>query len=237
MDVQGTMTTQASTNQRWGVTLIELMIVIAIIAVIAMIAIPNLLASRVSANETVAIGTMRSLITAQSQFKTRGLADNDFDGQGEFGMFAELTGRVPIRGTTQTLRPTVLQATLGSINANGEVVRSGYQFRMFLPGTGGIGLGEQANGGAPAGVHPQLAEIYWCAYAWPTNYPQTGVRTFFVNQQGSLTFSENGNYTGPGGSTTPGAALRQGGLATHMTGPQAAASTGRDGSMWFSVGS
>ena len=48
-----------------GFSLIELLIVVAIILIIAAIAIPNLLRSRMAANEASAVGSMRSINTAE----------------------------------------------------------------------------------------------------------------------------------------------------------------------------
>lgn len=52
-----------------GFTLVEIMIVVAIIALLAAIAIPNLLRARHNANESAAIGAMRTLSTAMESFR------------------------------------------------------------------------------------------------------------------------------------------------------------------------
>ena len=53
-----------------GFSLIELLIVVAIILIIAAIAIPNLLRARISANESSAVASLRTINTAQVTYIT-----------------------------------------------------------------------------------------------------------------------------------------------------------------------
>ena len=53
-----------------GFSLIELLIVVAIILIIAAIAIPNLLRSRIAANEASAVGSIRTINTAEVTYSS-----------------------------------------------------------------------------------------------------------------------------------------------------------------------
>jgi len=53
-----------------GFSLIELLIVVAIILIIAAIAIPNLMRARMSANESSAAGSLRTINTAEVSYAT-----------------------------------------------------------------------------------------------------------------------------------------------------------------------
>src|SRR5215212_9825989 len=74
------MTTQ---QRQLGFSLVELLIVVGIIGIISAIAIPNLIASRRSANEASAISTVRLLFSSQATYRATA-------GSGSFGNFSSL---------------------------------------------------------------------------------------------------------------------------------------------------
>jgi len=65
-----------------GFSLIELLIVVAIILIIAAIAIPNLLRAKISANEASAVGSMRSIVTAEVSYSAAGWYNSGTTPQG-----------------------------------------------------------------------------------------------------------------------------------------------------------
>lgn len=222
-------------SQQRGITLLELLIILIVIAIIVTIALPSLLSSRVSANESAAIGTLRQIIRSQVQFAARAEADLNRNGTGEFGTFGEMSGNVAVRaasGGTRFLDPGVMNASFRAISPVGEMLRDGYYFRIYLPGSSGEGIIELPGGGADAAVDADQAETLWCVYAWPANYASTGRRTFFTNQLGDILFTDSATYSGPGAPIAPGAAFTKPGPGGNIDGRLAVNEEGRDDNTW-----
>ncbi len=219
--------------EKRGFTLIELMIVIAIVAIVAAIAIPNLLSARLSANETVAIATLRNIVSAQAQFRQTAKADADNDSAGEYGGFAEMSGGLAGRMKTALASP-VLSGGFRVLDANGQVSQSGYIFRVYCPGAAGVGVGEPATGFTTAHLNTNLAETTWCCYAWPVRYGQSGKHTFFANQVGDVVATDVSAYSGDGAGPASDAAFHPSGIGT-ITGVVAAGTVGNDGKTWKQV--
>src|SRR5438445_12306709 len=89
-------------NQK-GFSLIELLIVVAIILIIAAIAIPNLLRSRMAANEASAVGSMRTINTAAVTYSST-------YGIGYPGTLAKLGPTASATSTSADLLDSVLAA-------------------------------------------------------------------------------------------------------------------------------
>ena len=145
-----------------GFSLIELLIVVAIILIIAAIAIPNLLRSKIAANEASAVGSVRTINTAEVTYSSSW-------GTGFAAGLPQLGGASPCVAIAAN---ACLIDPLLSVAPN---TKSGYRFNaagtLPVPGVGGVVVlnGFEVN-------------------ATPSTVQTTGVRAFCADQTGLIQF-------------------------------------------------
>lgn len=149
-----------------GFSLIELLIVVAIILIIAAIAIPNLMRSRMAANEASAVGSVRTINTAEVTYSTA------FPDQGFTPALSNLGGSASSCATS-TGATSTNACLIDSVLASGT--KSGYKFTVA--------------GGAnkPNYVYSDNAD--------PVNPGQSGQRHFFSDQSGVIRANQNNAAT------------------------------------------
>jgi type IV pilus assembly protein PilA len=108
-----------------GFSLIELLIVVAIILIIAAIAIPNLMRSRMAANEASAAGNLRTINTAEVSF----MSNYNTYSADLLGLAGTCDATTPPSSTSACLLDGTLAA---AVDADHQ--KSGYTF-VYAPGT------------------------------------------------------------------------------------------------------
>jgi type IV pilus assembly protein PilA len=161
-----------------GFSLIELLIVVAIILIIAAIAIPNLLRSRIAANEASAVGSLRTLNTAEITYNVTYPSTGFACSLGVLGP--------PASGTA------VSSSAAGLIDSNlAGGAKSGYSF-AFLNST--------CN--PVSGVNTT-----YDIKADPASAGVTGQRYFCTDNSGVIQFKPTATFTDSSGQCSTGTAI------------------------------
>ncbi len=149
-----------------GFSLIELLIVVAIILIIAAIAIPNLMRSRMAANESSAVGSVRTINTAMVTYSA------SFPDTGYAATLANLGG--PTAACAPPAVATVAAACLIDNLLSVVQQKSGYGFAAVGASTTGV------------------VNNTYTVTAIPLTPGATGNRGFFSDQSGVIRYTLTG---------------------------------------------
>ena len=149
-------------NKQRGFSLIELLIVVAIILIIAAIAIPNLLRSKIAANESSAVASLRTITTAETTYSS-------IWGSGYATVLNKLGGLAPCNFATAAAACIIDPAL-----SVAPYTKSGYTFAAV--GNTPVGF---VNNGFEANATPAVVDV-------------TGKRAFCSDQTGVLRANTTG---------------------------------------------
>jgi type IV pilus assembly protein PilA len=155
-------------NRQKGFSLIELLIVVAIILIIAAIAIPNLLRSKMAANESSSVGSLRTINTAEVTYAAA------YPDTGYSADMPSLGGDPATCATTATVAQACLVDNTLALSTAAATAHSGYFFTYALNGAAG-------------GINTAYTLL-----ASPANAGTTGQRFFFTDESGVIRYGLTG---------------------------------------------
>ncbi len=195
----------------WAIALLVVLGVVVVgcplLSIVAAIAIPSLLRSRIAANESSAVGTMRSLVTTQSHWRQ---TDADRNGVSDYWT-ADVSGfyrieRAPGQGPVSSVDIALAQADDDKFADGGPVAgrpgkdpksvgagllalsrtapRSGYFFRAMKLNADGEPYAADADGDGNAWTHD--SEFGFQARTEKYDQAGGGVTTFIVSEAGVI---------------------------------------------------
>ena len=144
-----------------------------VVCAAAGLAVPNLLESRISANEAAAASSLKSgVFPAQILFQSASYADDDGNGIGDFGFLTEMSGgQLPGSDLKISLLPATWNASTPLLN--------GYRFATWVyAGPGAASADPRERAAAKA-----QAEMGFVVYAWPDDRKH-GRRIFAITATG-----------------------------------------------------